>query len=319
MKPKLLIIKLGWSETLDAEISRVSSLGDVLRTTVVLHHFRDHHITWLVDERALQLIENNPLIHRPLIFDLSSVLQLSSERFDVVVNFEKTPGLCAFADKIMAPRRYGFAFDPETGGAVSRDGCERVFDLVKNIDEKRTHREPWQQVLFEMVGGTWSGQEYILGYKPQSEVKFDFGLNHVVGSKWPTKNWSKNHWARLRSLLETRGFSVSWQEGLEDLNRYMEWIHSCKNIITCDSLGFHLALAMRKKVVVLFGPTNANETYLYERGISILPREFACAPCLSPICHNERFCMDNITPEEVLEAALQLATPARSIDPASIA
>lgn len=304
-RKKLLIIKLGWSETLDAEISRISSLGDVLRTTVVLHEFQDCHVTWLVDEKAFQLIENNPYVHRPLIFDLSSVLQLGSEHFDVVINFEKTPGLCALADKIVAQKRYGFAFDPATGEAISRDGSERVFSLCKNHEEKRSHREPWQKVLVEMIGGTWTGQEYILGYRPKSEVKFDFGMNHVVGSKWPTKIWPKANWERLRSLLETRGFSVTWQEGLEDLNHYMDWLHSCRNIITCDSLGFHLALAMRKKTVVLYGPTNANETYLYGRGVSVQPRGFACAPCLSSACTHTRFCMDSITPEEVLAAALQ--------------
>ncbi len=64
---KVLIVKLGYSETLDPEISRVSSLGDVLRTTVILHHFQDSHITWLVDEKALPLLEGNPFIDRTLI------------------------------------------------------------------------------------------------------------------------------------------------------------------------------------------------------------------------------------------------------------
>jgi heptosyltransferase-2 len=103
-KQKVLILKLGWSETLDPEISRTSSLGDTLRTTVVLHEFKNHHVTWLVDEKAYQLIDGNPLIHRPLIYDLSSVLQLQQERFDVVINFEKVPGLCALADQIKARR-----------------------------------------------------------------------------------------------------------------------------------------------------------------------------------------------------------------------
>ena len=35
-KQKVLIIKLGYSETLDPEIGRVPSLGDVMRTTVIL-------------------------------------------------------------------------------------------------------------------------------------------------------------------------------------------------------------------------------------------------------------------------------------------
>jgi hypothetical protein len=52
---KVLIIKLGYSETLDSALSLTTSLGDVLRTTVILHFFKDWHITWLVDEKALPL------------------------------------------------------------------------------------------------------------------------------------------------------------------------------------------------------------------------------------------------------------------------
>ena len=36
MKTKILIIKLGYSETLDQDIGRVPSFGDVLRTTPIL-------------------------------------------------------------------------------------------------------------------------------------------------------------------------------------------------------------------------------------------------------------------------------------------
>jgi len=41
MQTKILIIKLGYSETLDPEIGRVPSLGDVLRTTPILHALRE--------------------------------------------------------------------------------------------------------------------------------------------------------------------------------------------------------------------------------------------------------------------------------------
>ena len=51
---KVLIIKLGYSETMDAGISKVTSLGDVLRSTVILHRFKDDQVTWLVDEAAAQ-------------------------------------------------------------------------------------------------------------------------------------------------------------------------------------------------------------------------------------------------------------------------
>jgi heptosyltransferase-2 len=59
------------------------------------------------------------------------------------------------------------------------------------------------------------------------------------------------------------GFSVDWQQGLNNLYDYIDWINSCKKLVTNDSLGLHIALALGKPVVALFGPTNAKEVYMY--------------------------------------------------------
>ena len=56
MPNKVLIIKLGYSETMDREISITSSLGDVLRTTVILNYLKSDEVTWVVDEKAFPLL-----------------------------------------------------------------------------------------------------------------------------------------------------------------------------------------------------------------------------------------------------------------------
>lgn len=304
---KLLIIKLGYSETLDPEISQVSSLGDVLRTTVILHHFKDCHVTWLVDAKARPLLQQNPHIDRILAYDLTSVLQLQSERFDTVINFEKVPGICALADSIQAWRRFGFRFDEQRGTASAYDRCEQAFGLCQDPDLKRTHGQPWQKILLEAIGAEWTEQPYVLGYQPTRAEQFDIGLNHAVGSKWPTKAWPESHWKRLAELLEP-DLSLTWQEGFDDLYRYIDWIHSCRTLVTCDSLGLHIALALGKRVVVLYGPTNAFETFLYGRGAAIYAQGYDCLPCFSPHCHQAIPCMQTITPETVVEALESLST-----------
>jgi heptosyltransferase-2 len=298
-RKKVLIVKLGYSETLDKDVSRTTSLGDVLRTTVVLHHFKDDQVTWLVDEKAYPLLDGNPYIHRILNYDLSSVLQLQNERFDTVINFEKVPGLCALADSIRAWRRYGFRFDAETGEALAYDGCEQVFSLIRDPQKKRTHTTSWQQILMEMIGSRWKGQEYILGYRPRSKAVYDVGMNHMVGSKWPTKTWPEPYWKELARRVEEEGHSVSWQQGLADIYQYADWVNSCRALVTCDSLGLHIALALKKQVVVLYGPTNSNETYLYDRGVGIFPKGYDCLPCFSGVCDQEVHCMKTVKPEEV--------------------
>ena len=296
---KVLIIKLGYSETIDAGISKVTSLGDVLRTTVILHGFRNDQVTWLVDEGAYPLLEGNPLIHRLLPYDLSSVLQLQRERYDTVINLEKVPGICALADSINAWRRYGFRFDEQSGEAQPYDGCEWVFDLCADDKLKQTHTVSWQEALLKIVGASWEGQEYLLGYRPRSEELIDVGFNWAVGSKWPNKGWPREHWDTLREMIAGE-YSTSMQQGMDNLNLYMEWINSCRLLVTNDSLGLHIALALKKKVVVLYGPTNPHETWFYGRGEVLYPEVgYDCIPCLKPFCRQETCCMAYITPAEV--------------------
>jgi heptosyltransferase-2 len=293
---KVLIIKLGYSETIDNRIEKITSLGDVLRTTVILARFKNDHVTWLVDENAYPLLEGNPYIHRILTYDLSAVLQLQRERYDTVVNLEKVPGICALADSISAWRRHGFRFDEVRGQAEAYDGCENIFTLCKDEELKRRHTGNWQQALLEVVGGTWEGQEYILGYRPKTAETIDVGLNWAVGSKWPNKAWPRENWETLKKLMDGE-YTYSMQQGLDSLHAYMDWINSCRLVVTNDSLGLHIALALRKKVVVLYGPTNSNETWFYGRGELLYPPvDYSCLPCISTNCTQQKTCMEFIEP-----------------------
>lgn len=306
---KVLIIKLGYSETIDAGIGKVTSLGDVLRTTVILYPFANDQVTWLVDEQAYPLLEGNPYIQRILCYDLTSVLQLQRERFDTVINLEKVPGICALSDSISAWRRYGFRFDEVHGVAEAYDGCEKVVSLCKDGDLKRSNQGSLQESLLQVIGSKWEGQEYILGYRSATSEQFDIGINWAVGSKWPNKAWPAEKWEELKKLLEGK-YSYSMQQGMNDLHAYIDWINSCRLLVTNDSLGLHIALALKKKVVALFGPTNPNETWLYGRGEALCPEAtgYNCIPCLSSTCRQERLCMDMISAERVMEVILKYIT-----------
>lgn len=308
---KALIIKLGYSETLDKEISTSTSLGDVLRTTVILHFFKDNTVSWLVDKKAAPLLENNPYIKRILIYNLETVLQLQRERFDTVVNLEKVPGICALADSINAWRRFGFRFDEYSGNAQSYDGAEKVLALSLSLHEKRENSKYWQEALTEMVGKQWQGEGYILGYKPHNSLRYDIGLNWATGQKWRNKAWPKEHWEKLETLLGEK-YSISWQKGMDNLHEYMDWINSCSVIVSNDSLGMHLAIALNKKVIALFGPSSSQEVYLYERGKILLPEpdiEYDCIPCLQRECTRPAHCMRFIEPDNVAKAVEEILSP----------
>ena len=151
-----------------------------------------------------------------------------------------------------------------------------------------------------MVGAKWQGEGCILGYKPKSKVIYDIGFNYDVGKKWPNKAWPKDFWKELERLIGSK-YTISWQQGLKDIEEYFEWINSCKVFVTNDSLGLHIANTLNKKIIVLFGPTLASEIYI-PNGITILPQtNYNCIPCLSPKCIQSKSCMDYIKPKVVYD------------------
>lgn len=307
-KQKVLIIKVGYSETLASDlntIKHVTSYGDVLRSTVLLNLFRDDHVTWLVDEKAYPILKGNPMIDRILIYNLTSTLQLQAEHFDTVINLEKIPGICALADAIKAWRRFGFRFDPQTGEADAYDGSHLVLEFCKDIEKKKNRTAYWQEGLFEMVGAEWNGEEYVFGYKPKSEISYDIGFNHQVGNKWPLKGWPMEHWKKLEGLING-DYSISWQQGLDNIEDYFEWINSCRMLVTNDSFGMHIAIALKKPMVTLFGPTDKNENFLYGLGRRLVGEKTACdmRPCGAQVEDCPKFrhsCTEVISPEEVCE------------------
>jgi heptosyltransferase-2 len=307
---KTLIIKTGYSEVLDSgSNSRIVSFGDVLRTTPLLYLYKDDFTTWVTDEKALPLLEGNPLINRLLPLDMLTGFQLNSEEFDTVINLEKVPGVCALSDRIRARRaRYGFTFNSQTGGAEAYDRAYEVLAVGADPGLKKANQKTLQELLFEMVGRSWNGEEYILGYSPNTSEKYDVALNTLVGSKWPNKAWSTKKWDSLEEKLIGKGFSVTRQDKqdkkvLENLYSYMNWLNSAKTIVTSDSLGLHIGIALKKHIFGLFGPTASSEVFFYNRGEAILPNsKYSCTPCFQPNCDNSTGkCIENISTEEVFE------------------
>ena len=307
MKEKILIVKLGFTETIDRRVSTDNvSLGDVFRTTAILHLFKDAFVTWLTVKEATPLLAGNPFIRRLLVYDLTTVLQLRSEYFDVVINLEKVPGVCALTDSIPAWRRYGFRFDVKQGTAKA---YEHSYEVVANSEDPRLRRKMeknWIEMLYGIVDRKWEGQGYVLGYKPKNKEKTDIGFNFHVGRRWPNKAWPEKNWKELEKLIGDK-YSISYQQSLNDIAGYIDWLNSCRFIITNDSLGLHIAIALKKKIIAMFGPTSEKEVFLFDKGIVVRPeKKLKCMPCFNTVCKYSKNCMHNIRPEAVYKNITRL-------------
>mgnify|MGYP000448128254 CR=1 FL=1 len=80
---------------------------------------------------------------------------------------------------------------------------------------------------------------------------------------------SKEFWLELSQSISS-DYKVKWQEGFDDINKYINWIDSLETLVTLDSLGTHIGISLNKNVIFLFGPTNANDIHIYNRGKKII-------------------------------------------------
>jgi len=75
-------------------------------------------------------------------------------------------------------------------------------------------------------------------------------------------------------------------------------------VITNDTGPRHIAIALDKDIITLFGPNNPQWTQTeHEKEIQIIGQA-SCAPCDKPICKQSRhLCMESITVDQIFEIA----------------
>jgi len=296
---KILLIKTGYSETFLRKEKCAPSLGDIFRTTVVLHILKQDEVTWLTDEAAIPLLQGNPHIARVLPYNEASRAALLQESFDKIINLEKVPEICAFSDRINAWSHFGFRLNTATGEVDAYDESYYAVAIATREDLKRLNSKPWAVLLYSMLGAVWQGESYTMGYEPTTEERFDIGFNTHVGKDLPVKAWPMAHWKKLEQSLQDT-YTISRQQHLHNLHGYMDWINQCRVLITNDSLGLYLGIAMGKQVVGLFGPTSATEQSPHE-DLHILapPLNRDCMPCSQPTCSFGDPCIAHIAPDSV--------------------
>jgi heptosyltransferase-2 len=295
------------------------------------------HVTWVTRPEALELLAPLAEIDRLLPLDADALARLPAERFDVVICLDKEPAAAGLAAQIDAPDKRGFVLGPHGNPLPANADAEYAYRLGLDDELKfRGNQRSYQEIAFEAAGLAWCGDDYRLELSDAARAFARerwsdrgladgeplVGLNVGAGDVYAYKAWRVEGWAELAGLVHERlGARVALLGGPRDRARveavaakaraplldpgatpsilsFAALVERCTAVVTGDTLAMHLALALRRRVVAIFGSTCAQEVELYGRGAKIAP-SVDCHPCYKRRCDFAYTCADSVSAELV--------------------
>ena len=330
-------------------IIKLAAIGDVLRTTPLLYGIKrlypESHITWITDSSSVDVLKNNPLIDKVLPYDLTNILRLQIEEFNILYSLDKEIRATALAEMIKAPEKKGFSFH-KTGNIYPLND-EAIYAFRLGIDDDlkfNINQKTYQEIIFEACNIPYEKDEYMFTLLPEEieegkkyfnelGIKDDnivIGLNTGAGRVYATKKWSEEGFIELAHKLHNsidnikivllggpdeieRNRNIKEKAPVVDtgynnsLRRFASIINNCHILVTGDTLAMHLAIAQKIPVVTFFGPTCPQEIEFYGRGKKIIANH-DCLPCYKCKCIKEVSCLYKMSSDEVYASVMELLT-----------
>jgi heptosyltransferase-2 len=345
IKERLLIIKL------DAmgDVLRTTSL---LPPLAAAHS--GAAITWVTRAESVPLLENNPYLTEVVAYGIDTLVHLGARRFDRVINMDAgkiSAGLAALA---RGARTDGFVLH-ERGHVVATNRAAQAW-LETGINDhlKRAGERTYQQWMRDILDAPDVPDRYVLelrreeleaGRRHLEQLGLEcarpvVGLNTGAGGRWELKQWREAGFLELMARLGTEmsaQFVLLGGPGERERNarlqrearvavidpgcdnpvRHFAALTACCDVVvTGDTLAMHIALALGRRTVVLFGPTSAPEIELYGLGEKVVP-DMTCLSCYKMTCDFVPNCMDLISTDMVAAAVSRQLAIAGASDVAS--
>jgi heptosyltransferase-1 len=270
---------------------RLGAMGDIIHTLPAAASLRasfpNARITWVVEPQWAPLLEGNPSIDRVLTlrWDAGGIFQslgeLRREGYDLAIDFQ---GLIksAVVGRLARPERLlGFR------RGIARESPATLF-YGKAVDSGSTHMVEMRLDLAAAAGATKRVRTFPLPEgRPEGALpRGEFVLASPLAG-WRSKQWPMEHYralaerlradvgvplvlngppAALRELSSVRG-ALPHISGIRGL------IHATRRataVVGVDSGPLHLAAALDKPGVAIFGPTDPARNGPYSDALQVL-------------------------------------------------
>jgi ADP-heptose:LPS heptosyltransferase len=299
-------------------------------------------ITWITRKESVPLLQRNRYITEVLDLGPETIVQLQTRVFDRVINLDASKTSAALATAARSDRKDGFVLDPRGFVQPTNDEARKWLEAGIFDDLKRQGTSTYQDRMAAILGLTGREHEYVFELHADEAarakaqlrslgVDFDrpiVGLNTGAGGRWPLKQWREEGYVELVARIarsHDAQFLLLGGPGERDRNERLKAASSvplldpgCDNtvrhfaallshadvVVTGDTLAMHIALALKRRTVVLFGPTSAPEIELYGLGEKVIP-DMTCLSCYKTSCDFVPNCMDLISTDMVEQALVR--------------
>ena len=306
-------------------------------------------ITWITRKESVPLLEGNPYVAEVLELGPEALVHLHTRAFDRVINLDASKTSAALATAAWSKRKDGFLLDERGCVQPTNDAARAWLEAGIFDDIKRMGTSTYQDRMADILGLAGRPHRYVfeLGAEEIARARTHLesigldvgrpilGLNTGAGGRWPLKQWREDGYLDIADhLTRSHGAQCLLLGGPSERERHDRLLRAttvplrdagcdnpvrhfaallshCDVVVTGDTLAMHLALALNRRTVVLFGPTSAAEIELYGLGEKIVP-DMNCLSCYKTACDFVPNCMDLISTDTVERAVgrqLALARP----------
>jgi len=299
-------------------------------------------IYWWIDSKLAPLLDKDPDLAGVVRFNRReaaspsrwgelwrSVRWMRDQAFDWVIDLQSLFRSGVFA--WLANGQFTVGLDEP------REWARGFYDVFVRRPSYHTHAVDWYLGVLPILGlradlgFTW------LPVRPATagEVRAKWGINRgrwiilQPGARWLNKRWPSAYFAelvrRLASFHDDLRFAILGGSddgalgaavaaaapercldltGKLSLLEMVECVRLAELMITNDTGPMHVAAAVGKPVVALFGPTEPRRTGPYGQLEHVMQRRLPCLPCMSSRCrYSKPFdCLRSLAPDSVVAA-----------------
>jgi heptosyltransferase-2 len=256
--------------------------------------------------------------HRMIVRNISFDLLLNADKTDYACAFanevraKQKLGFLLNEDGKIVPANEGALYNYRMGNDDAlkfRQNQRTGLDIIHETFELEYRRDEYTFALTDEEHTFVKQYKREIGHDPR---KTYVGFNTGCSNLFPNKKLTiEQHVSLITAMANDDRLVIVLLGGREDTERNAQiyatlsadvqrkviatpttaglrkgacFIDCCDIVITGDSFGMHLAIALRKYIIAWFGLSCWSEIELYGRGEKLIPEGLECAPCWKKSC-----------------------------------